>query len=647
MPASTAVSLIESIPLELLHLIVEFLPAHCAWRLALANTRLRDSIEPHILGTSRLNRRHDLLVAAARFNFHHLMTTALSYGPPNTTLTAGIVMHYNYHTVDGYRRPWGYMQIVEELFPASTLYIALTNGSPRESVPMIRALLAQGTDDCTSQFWRNKYLMEHRVNLAERTPLHMVDDIRLLAILLEPGSNCRQYINTYSYSRYMTPLATAIATFRSPDFIRMLLEAGANPNGPFLPNATDQQVADAYAQEGIEEGSRYKGPLELDFDQHWIAHIPMDTFELTHFEMACLFGQLKTAALVLNAGARIFDCTRRNGPLRALESALRANSRNEDQETALAFVDLFIVNGLEITRRTPLIMASLWFVSEAVFMRLLAWGANPMVLYQGPRGLTSLVRHLATVPAVFGLSGSQAIRTTRLRADKANDLLIFGVTADDEEGLCRQWAVEEGMYLLEWGFQIGFIKPWRRLSAAMAVDGIQEVFAQSIRHIPIWPSLLFSTKEECIYAGTFSVTTEIVHILLRNGVSVDRDWRGLTPLHYALRIVRRPMQPAYWSFIMPDVDQETMDKIADWRAAVQMQPAAVDPVARMDFSYLEARRDDNMVRIIRAFIGAGVDMKALDSSGRNAAAYAELFGWGNVWHRALLEEREDREGREA
>ncbi|KAM0323841.1 hypothetical protein ACHAQA_008419 [Verticillium albo-atrum] len=246
---------------------------------------------------------------------------------------------------------------------------------------MIRAILANGGgDDCISKHWQNKYRLEHHVNLVPRTPLHVVGNVEVLAVLLEPRSNCRRYLNTIAYSRFTTPLAVAVASHRPLEFIEMLLCAGASPHGPFIRDCTADEIATAEAEEGTVGQAHYLGPFENTFDHHWLASIPHDTLRISHFELACEFGQLETARLLLQHGARLDGCARTQGPLRALQGALMAMGlRPQNQEKAVGFVDLFAQNGMDFSEESPLGLGSKHYVSELVLGRFLYWGAWPRV----------------------------------------------------------------------------------------------------------------------------------------------------------------------------------------------------------------------------------------------------------------------------
>ncbi|KAG7152157.1 hypothetical protein HYQ46_012016 [Verticillium longisporum] len=575
---------------------------------------------------------------AAQFGYNYMLTSALSFGPVQTTLTTSTVIRCYYYYARGCRRPVGFAALAEDTLPASTLNMALTNGLGKESIPVIRTLLAAGADDCTSRFWLNKYCMEYHIALAERTPLHVVDNIHALAVLLEPGSNCLRYLNTASFSRWPTPLATAIASQRSFEFVKMLIDAGADASGPHPNYATDQELINVYTEEGVEYDTRFKGNLERAFSGHWLNGVPADEYWLTHFEIACLFGRFKTAELLLRSGASIFDCTRYNGPLRALETAIRATNANGDDRRGIAFVDLFMRNGLEFYFNSPLIMGTLWFVSEAVFMRFLAWGVNPMVSYLDQHGITSLARYLVTVQSIFGPDLITVAERTRLRCIKSNALLACAMTADDAEGFCRQWAIDEGLLILEWGFETGFHPSERRSGAVLAVNGMVELFERDLDHIPIWRRLFFENREDCPYVGTLHIVVESVELLLKSGMTVKMDQYGRTPLHYALRINRVPVSPILWSIVMPDVDADDMRAILDWRMVALMMPFSYDYFSGEGYRQMEVKRDDNMVRIIRALLRAGVPVDTVDNRGQTFREYALRTGWGEVWQRALEHE---------
>ncbi|CRK35329.1 hypothetical protein BN1723_004107, partial [Verticillium longisporum] len=571
---------------------------------------------------------------AAQFGYNHLLTTALSFGPPKTTLTTSTVIRCFYYYARGRQRPVGFAALAEDTLPASTLNMALTNGLGAFSIPVIRTLLAAGADDCTSRVWRNKYCMEYHIALAERTPLHVVDNIHVLAVLLEPGSNCLRFLDTVSFTRWPTPLGTAIASRRSFEFIKMLIDAGADASGPHPNYATEQEIVNVYNEEGVEYDTRFRGNLERAFDSHWLG-VPGDAYWLTHFEIACLFGRFETAELLLQSGASIFECTRDNGPLRALETAIRASNASGDDRCGMAFVDLFVRNGLETHINSPLLMATQWFVSEAVFMRILTWGVNPMVSYLYQHGVTSLARFLVTNQNMFGPDSITAAERTRLRCVKSNALLVCAMTAGDAEGFCRRWAISEGLLILEWGFQAGFHPSQRRSGAVLAVNGMIELFDRNLDHIPIWPKLFFESRETCPYVGTLHHVVEAVELLLKSGMTVKRDRYGRTPLHYALRINRLPVYPILWSIVMPDVDAEDMQAILNWRRVALTTPLTYQHFSGQDYRHMEVKRDNNMIRIIRALLRAGVPVGTKDHRGQTFWDYAHRSGWDEVWQRAL------------
>ncbi|EEY23037.1 predicted protein [Verticillium alfalfae VaMs.102] len=608
-------SRLESLPNEILHLIIDFLPSHCYWRFALANSKLKSRLVPLLFGSSKLGRRDELVQMVAQFSYNYMLTTALSFGPVKTTLTTSTVIRCYYYYARGRRRPVGFASLAEDTLPASTLNMALTNGLGAQSIPVIRTLLAAGADDCTSRFWLNKYCMEYHIALAERTPLHVVDNIRALAVLLEPGSNCLRYLNTVSFTRWPTPLATAIASHRSFEFVKMLIDAGADASGPHPNYATDQELIDVYDEEGVEYDTRFKGTLERAFGGHWLSGVPGDEYWLTHFEIACLFGRFQTAELLLRSGASIFECTRYNGPLHALETGIRATNASGDGRRGIAFVDLFMRNGLETFFNSPLIMGTQWFVSEAVFMRFLTWGVNPMVSYLDQHGITSLARYLVTVQTIFGPDYITIAERTRLRCIKANALLACAMTAGDAEGFCRQWAISEGLLILRWGFEAGFHSSQRRSGAILAVNGMVELFEQDLDHIPIWRKLFFENREDCPYIDT-------LHICRRVGGAFSSR-------------ARVPVCPILWSIVIPDVDAEDIRAILNWRTVALMTPFTYDNFSGQGYRHMEVKRDDNMVRIIRTLLRAGVPVDAVDNRGQTLRDYALRTGWGEVWQRAL------------